>query len=114
MIIVFVHGFKCIKSSTPLSHLAFAMILTTACMITRGLYRSIELFQGWEGYLNTHGQYVIGLDGALMVISVMALNFFNPGMLLGQAEAEKGVREFGDTSFHENMTRQSSIDTEMV
>lgn len=85
MSIVFVRGFQGIKNSKPLMWLCGAMILAISCMIARGVYRSIELLQGWRGYLNTHEVYVIGLDGSLMIIAVVALNIFNPGRLLKQA-----------------------------
>jgi len=91
MSIVFVRGFQGIKSSKPLRQLAFAMILAIMCMIARGVYRSIELLQGWEGDLNTHEVYVIALDGSLMVFAVAALNVFNPARLLKWAQAESGL-----------------------
>jgi hypothetical protein len=91
MSIVFVRGYRGIKSSKPLRWLAFAMILAIMCMIARGVYRSIELLQGWEGYLNTHEVYVIALDGSLMVIAVVLLNIFNPARLLRSAEEESGL-----------------------
>jgi len=64
------------------------MVLAIVCMITRGVYRSIELLQGWRGFLNTHQVYIIALDGALMVIAVVALNVCNPERLLKQAREE--------------------------
>jgi len=70
MSIVFVRGFQGIKNSMPLKWLSSAMILAIMCMVTRGVYRSIELLQGWRGYLNTHEVYIIALDGSLMVLAV--------------------------------------------
>ena len=37
-------------------------------MNLRGFYRSVELIQGWRGYLITHESYVIGLDAVPMVL----------------------------------------------
>ena len=33
---------------------------STTMMNLRGFYRSVELLQGWRGYLITHEKYVIG------------------------------------------------------
>ncbi|TVY32871.1 Sphingoid long-chain base transporter [Lachnellula subtilissima] len=88
MSIVFVRGFAGIKNNRPLRRLSGAMVLAILCMITRGVYRSIELLQGWRGFLNTHQVYIISLDGALMVIAVVALNVCNPESLLKQAREE--------------------------
>ncbi|TVY30195.1 Sphingoid long-chain base transporter [Lachnellula hyalina] len=88
MSIVFVRGFAGIKDNKPLRWLSGAMVLAIVCMITRGVYRSIELLQGWRGFLNTHQVYIIALDGALMVIAVVALNVCNPERLLKQAREE--------------------------
>ena len=48
------------------------------------VYRSVELLQGWTGYLITHEGYFIALDGALMVLAVGVFNFAHPGWLLGK------------------------------
>jgi hypothetical protein len=63
-----------------------------------GIYRSIELVQGWTGYLITHREYHSSsgrtrlthpveiyqnvLDGIPMFIAVAIFNVFNPGYLL--------------------------------
>jgi hypothetical protein len=90
MSIVFVRGFHGIKNSKPLRWLSGAMILAIMCMIARGVYRSIELLQGWRGNLNTHEVYVIALDGSLMVLAVVVLNICNPGKL-ERAREESGL-----------------------
>ncbi|KAF4622698.1 hypothetical protein G7Y89_g14330 [Cudoniella acicularis] len=75
-------------NSTLLKKLSGAMILAIACMVARGVYRTIKLLQGWEGYLSTTEAYVIALDGS-MIIALVALNVCNPGELLQQARKEK-------------------------
>ncbi|KAL8717124.1 MAG: hypothetical protein Q9225_005606 [Loekoesia sp. 1 TL-2023] len=62
--------------------LAGATTISTLALIARGVYRSIELIQGWRGYLITTKRYFIGLDGALMVIAVSVFVFANPHWLL--------------------------------
>ncbi|KAL9603706.1 MAG: hypothetical protein Q9219_001025 [cf. Caloplaca sp. 3 TL-2023] len=76
--------------------LAGATAVSTLALIVRGIYRSIELIQGWRGYLITTERYFIGLDGALMVIAVLVFVFANPHRLLPhkveciEANAENG------------------------
>jgi hypothetical protein len=56
-----------------------ATAFSVTLVITRGIYRTIELSQGWNGYLMTHQQYVIALDGTMMILAVLVFNFANPG-----------------------------------
>ncbi|KAL8735525.1 MAG: hypothetical protein Q9166_000693 [cf. Caloplaca sp. 2 TL-2023] len=62
--------------------LVAATTISTLALIVRGIYRSIELIQGWRGYLITTERYFIGLDGALMVIAVAVFVVANPHWLL--------------------------------
>ena len=69
-------------STTKLRILAAATAVSTTALIVRGVYRSVELIQGWTGYLITTERYFIGLDGALMVIAVTVFVVANPHWLL--------------------------------
>ncbi|KAJ5684121.1 uncharacterized protein N7477_000466 [Penicillium maclennaniae] len=59
-----------------------AMILSVICIYIRSIYRTIELSQGWSGYLITHESYFIALDGAMMTVAVAVFNVVHPGWLL--------------------------------
>jgi len=48
----------------------------------RSIYRTVELLQGWSGYLITHEGYFIGLDAVLMFLAVVVFNFIHPGWFL--------------------------------
>lgn len=48
------------------------------CIVVRNFYRSVELSQGWKGYLITHEIYFTVLDGALMALAVITFNIFFP------------------------------------
>jgi hypothetical protein len=58
---------------------AFSMTL----LVVRGIYRAIELLQGWQGYLITREVYFIALDGSLMVAATGVFNILNPAYLIG-------------------------------
>lgn len=59
-----------------------AMVLSVLCIYVRSIYRTIELSQGWSGYLITREKYFIALDGAMMVVAVAVFNVLHPGWLL--------------------------------
>jgi hypothetical protein len=82
-----------------------AMVLSVACIYIRSIYRTIELIQGWSGYLITHERFFIALDGAMMVVAVVVFNFIHPGWLLPadskdtrQSHSEEGLEDGSDES----------------
>ena len=48
------------------------------CVVVRSVYRTVELSEGWVGYLITHESYFIGLDGVMMVVAVGVFHFVQP------------------------------------
>lgn len=66
----------------PLALLLGSMVFSVVCIYIRSIYRTVELVQGWEGYLITHESYFIGLDGVMMILAVAVFNVFHPGFLL--------------------------------
>ncbi|KAF5568426.1 RSB1 [Fusarium phyllophilum] len=73
------------KSSIPILS---AMTLSLLSIYLRSIYRTIELSQGWTGYLITHERYFIALEGAMMVIAVGVFNFIHPTTSLPPSSAE--------------------------
>ncbi|KAL8738233.1 MAG: hypothetical protein Q9181_000959 [Wetmoreana brouardii] len=90
-------GSRTASTTKRLRILAAATTISTLALIARGVYRSIELIQGWRGYLITTEKYFIGLDGALMVIAVVVFVFANPHYLLPhQAQCAEASLERGN------------------
>lgn len=48
-------------------------IFATVMIFLRNIYRVVELIQGWNGYVNTHERFIIGLDGVPMVLCMFSL-----------------------------------------
>lgn len=100
MTLLFIRGSSKIFTNKKASLVAYATTLSISCMIVRGVYRSIELIEGWRGYLITTERYFIALDGSMMIIAVAAFNFAHPGLLLertsrrGKDTIPKGPRWF--------------------
>jgi len=62
-----------------------ALTFATLCIFTRSVYRVAELSEGWEGHLIKTQKYFIGLEGAIVVAGVLALNAFHPGFCFREA-----------------------------
>ncbi|KAG5818197.1 hypothetical protein H9Q74_010182 [Fusarium xylarioides] len=77
-----------------------AVFISLTMIFIRSIYRTVELLQGWSGYLITHEGYFIGLDGAIMVVAIAVFNFLDPVYLLwGQDDklaSSLGQNELGE------------------
>ncbi|PWY95893.1 hypothetical protein BO94DRAFT_530633 [Aspergillus sclerotioniger CBS 115572] len=76
-----------IIGNPPLRKITFALIIAVTCMVTRGVYRSMELINGWRGYLFTHEIYAVILDALVMFVANVMLNIWNPAVLIKEARA---------------------------
>jgi chromate transport protein ChrA len=65
-----------------LTPLLAAMVFSIVCIYARSIYRTIELLQGWSGFLISHERYFIALDGAMMILAVAVFNVIHPGWLM--------------------------------
>ncbi|WAO93415.1 Hypothetical protein NCS54_01096200 [Fusarium falciforme] len=80
-------------NSLPVTYawLLVAVCVSLGMIFIRSIYRTVELAQGWEGYLITHEGYFIGLDACLMIIAVGIFNFLDPVFLLPDKDIREGV-----------------------
>ncbi|KAK6530551.1 hypothetical protein TWF281_007394 [Arthrobotrys megalospora] len=75
--------------------LTYATILSVTCIYIRSIYRTIELLEGWDGYLITTERFFIALDGAMMIIAVGVYNFVHPALLLPNPSDKKRIEGMG-------------------
>lgn len=80
--IVVWRGAPQIRTNKPMFRVVGVTILAAAMMIMRGVYRSIELAEGWRGKLITVEVYVVVLDAVPMIIAMGAYVFTPPAKLL--------------------------------
>lgn len=73
-------------------------LLALVVVYIRSFYRTIELFQGWQGYLITHERYFVALDAAMMIIAAIALAVLDPATLLKDADTEAFEKRGLDSS----------------
>lgn len=55
---------------------------SSAIILIRNIYRVVEVFQGYTGYLQTHEAFFYVFDGALMLINSVMFNLYHPMMFL--------------------------------
>ena len=67
---------------------ALATAMSVTLIFIRSIYRTIELSQGWSGFLITHEGYFIALDGTMMVLAILTFNLFNPALLLRSSKPD--------------------------
>lgn len=91
------------KLHMPLNYkkVLVAMVVSFVMIYIRSVYRTIELAQGWSGFLITHEGYFIGLDAALMVVAVAVFLVFDPAVLLPKDTPALEHSANENTSVHE-------------
>ncbi|KAL2789110.1 RTA1 like protein-domain-containing protein [Aspergillus keveii] len=102
------------KANRPLLNVALATVFATLMMIMRNVYKSIELSEGWRGYLITHERYVLALDALPMALCMGVFAVVNPGAQLGGQAGREEVRSFGmgerGTGSHGERTEKGVIE----
>jgi len=61
-----------------IQYIIAATIFAVVFIVIRSIYRTIELLQGWSGYLISTERYFIALDGAMMILAVGVFNVVQP------------------------------------
>lgn len=64
-----------------------ATALAVVLIYIRSIYRTMELLQGWKGFLITHERYFIAFDGSMMAAAVIVFNIINPAWFLVAPES---------------------------
>lgn len=77
---------RCIKARniiTPRLRTVFVLLYASSGLIlVRNIYRVVEVFEGGDGYLNSHEAFFYVFDGALMLINTVMFNIMHPMMIL--------------------------------
>ncbi|OJJ50570.1 hypothetical protein ASPZODRAFT_56749 [Penicilliopsis zonata CBS 506.65] len=61
-----------------IQYLLLATASSTLMIYVRSIYRTIELSQGWTGFLITHEIFFVVLDGIMMVLAIGVFNLVHP------------------------------------
>lgn len=71
-----------------------ALLVSFVMIYVRSVYRTIELAQGWRGFLITHEAYFIALDAAIMVVAVAVFVPVDPAVIF-RGEGRPGYARKG-------------------
>ncbi|EPS93213.1 hypothetical protein FOMPIDRAFT_1044241 [Fomitopsis schrenkii] len=71
------------------------LTFSSLCIYIRSVYRTVELAEGWTGYIITTQRYFNWLDGGMITLAMFSLNFFHPGYLLGRRHVWLTARREG-------------------
>ena len=66
--------------------------ITTVWVLTRSIYRIIELANGWTEQIMTNQAYFNVLDGAPILLAMFTLNIFHPGWLLREESRSDSLK----------------------
>ncbi|WVQ62090.1 uncharacterized protein L199_000226 [Kwoniella botswanensis] len=81
-------GFRAWKNDKELwakpgwKSLYWAMGFTCICFVIRSIFRTVELSEGYIGYLATHERYYLGLDTLPLLLGIATYCYFWPGRYL--------------------------------
>lgn len=74
-----------LRQSWKFKGFLISLSISTLCIFTRCVYRVAELSEGWQGHLIKTQKYFIILEGAIVIVAVLALNLFHPGFCFKEA-----------------------------
>lgn len=79
------------------------------CVIVRSIYRTVELLQGWTGYLITTQRCFVALDGIMMLIAVGVFNFTSPRWTFVEEPKQDRESESGHVRIGSDQTFQMGL-----
>ena len=80
---------KKLRESIKFKLFLVALGLSTFCIFIRSIYRVAELSEGWEGALIKNEHLFIGFEGAMVIVAVLLLNIFHPGLCFREGYVAK-------------------------
>ncbi|KAL8685549.1 MAG: hypothetical protein Q9218_007690 [Villophora microphyllina] len=86
---------KTLRGSTKFRLFLVALALSTICIFIRSVFRVVELGEGWNGALIKNQTLFIVLEGVMVIIAVLVLNLFHPGLCFREGYIKKPKAERG-------------------
>jgi len=66
-----------------------ALAFSSLCIYIRSWYRTMELANGWQGYIIHTQRFFVILDALMIAFAIWIMNIFHPGRLLGPGSTWK-------------------------
>ncbi|KAI0639449.1 RTA1-like protein [Trametes polyzona] len=79
----------------PMKLLIVGLAIEVSLLYIRGIYRTVELADGWNGKIIETEWVFIVFDGIMVVATMLCLNIFHPGRLLNAAANALGTIPLG-------------------
>ncbi|KAL8786689.1 MAG: hypothetical protein Q9213_002624 [Squamulea squamosa] len=91
-----------------------ALTLSTICIFIRSVFRVVELGEGWDGALIKNQTLFIVLEGVMVIIAVLVLNAFHPGLCFceGYIKKPKTGNRSGGKRFWQRKSRKEGNEKE--
>ena len=90
----------------PLRTVLLVMYVSCAIVTARCIYRIVEFFQGYTGYVYTHEVFFWVFEASIMFFNTAMLNVFHPGRYLPRSNkvflAQDGVTELQGPGWEDN------------
>ena len=102
-----------LRGSTMFRCFVLALAFATLCIFIRSVYRVAELSEGWEGALIKNQNMFIGLEGAMVIVAVLALNAFHPGFCFREGYIKKQKTKSSSLKSGDLRTRKSRSGSEV-
>ncbi|PRP73191.1 RTA1 domain protein [Planoprotostelium fungivorum] len=77
------------QQKSDLKRIAVPVIISSVALYVRGVYRVIELSEGWNGPIISTESYFVVLDGLMMVIAQGVFNIVHPAKTLKELAGHK-------------------------
>ncbi|KAI4200904.1 MAG: hypothetical protein LQ350_003590 [Teloschistes chrysophthalmus] len=92
---------KTLRGSMKFRLFLVALALSTICIFIRSVFRVVELGEGWNGALIKNQTLFIVLEGVMVIIAVLVLNLFHPGLCFreGYVRKPKATKQPGRRRF---------------
>ena len=78
-----------LRQSWSFKAFLIALSISTVCIFIRSVYRVVELSEGWSGALIKNQTLFMILEGMMVIIAVLLLNVFHPGLCFGEGDSDK-------------------------
>ncbi|KAL9586860.1 MAG: hypothetical protein Q9212_000604 [Teloschistes hypoglaucus] len=92
---------KSLRGSMKFRLFLVVLALSTICIFIRSVFRVVELGEGWNGALIKNQTLFIILEGVMVIIAVLVLNLFHPGLCFreGYVRKPKATKKPGPRRF---------------
>ncbi|KAF3922726.1 hypothetical protein ABW21_db0206508 [Orbilia brochopaga] len=82
-----------LRNSRKFRYFLIALGAATVFIFIRCVYRVAEMTQGWGGKLMSNETYFLSLEGLMVILAVLVLNVFHPGICFVESYASRTVAD---------------------